>query len=389
MKNSKLIKIIIFILIFSLTASFAESKKKEKPAYKFKILKQLPATPVKHQGSTGTCWIFSANSFLESELIKAGFGEIDLSEMFIARHAYTDKAKQFVYMHGDANFSSGGQFHDVLDQMKKHGVAPENVFSGKLKGQFRHNHGELATILRGFLDGVVKRRGKKLTPVWMDAFQAILDIYLGKHPGEFDYKGKKFTPESLLKSMPLDPDDYIEITSYSHHPFYEKFRLEIPDNWSYNRNYYNVPIDELLEIASNAISSGYTYGWDADVSDTFFSKDKMDVALVPEKDWDKWTKKEQKDKISKPVTEKNVTQEMRQISFENWNTTDDHLMHIVGSAADQNNNKFFLMKNSWGTDREFKGFHYISEAYFKLHTICIIVNKNALTDEMKNKLGIK
>ena len=189
--------------------------------------------------------------------------------------------------------------------------------------------------------------------------------------------------------MPLNPDDYIEIASYSHHPFYKKFRLEITDNWSYDRNYYNVPIDELLEIATNTINSGYTYGWDADVSDKFFSKDKMDVALVPEKDWERWTKKEQKDKITKPVKEKNVTQEMRQISFNNWNTTDDHLMHIVGTAVDQNNNKYFLMKNSWGTDREYKGYFYISEAYFKLHTICIIVNKNALPGEMKNKLGIK
>ncbi len=389
MKYSTLTKIIIFILIFTVTASFSESKKKEKIAYKFKITKQLPATSVKHQGSTGTCWIFSANSFLESEILRAGGGEVDLSEMFIARHAYTDKARRFVYMHGDANFSSGGQFHDVTDQIRKYGIVPENIFSGKLKGQFRHNHGELATILRGFLDGVIKRRGKKLTPVWMDAFQAILDIYLGKHPREFVYKEKTYTPETFFKSLHINMDNYIEITSYSHHQFYKKIRLEIPDNWSYDRNYYNVPMNELLDIASDAIKSGYTFGWDADMSDKFFSKDKMDVALVPEKNWEKWTKKEQKDKILKPVKEKIVTQEMRQESFNNWTTTDDHLMHITGTAIDQNNKRFFLMKNSWGTDRKYKGFHYISEEYFKLRTICLLVNKNSLTDEMRNKLGIK
>jgi len=389
LKNSTLTKIIIFILIFTVSASFSESKKKEKAAYKFKITKQLPATKVKDQGRTGTCWIFSAHSFLESEILRAGGGETDLSEMFIARHAYTDKASRFVYMHGDANFSSGGQFHDVIDQIRNYGIVPENIFSGKLKGQFRHNHGELATILRGFLDGVIKRRGKKLTPVWMDAFQAILDIYLGKHPAEFTYKEKTYTPETFLKSLQIKMEDYIEITSYSHHPFYKKFRLEIPDNWSYDHNYYNVRMNDLLDIASVSIENGYTFGWDADMSDKFFSKDKIDVALVPEKEWDRWTKKEQKEKILKPVKEKNVTQEMRQEAFNNWTTTDDHLMHIIGTAVDQNNKRFFLMKNSWGTDRKYKGFHYISEEYFKLRTICLLVNKNSLTDDMKNKLGIK
>ncbi|MEN8155142.1 MAG: C1 family peptidase [Acidobacteriota bacterium] len=389
MKHSVLIKITIFILIFTLTTSISEPKKKEKDAYRFKIIQKLPVTKVKSQGSTGTCWIFSATSFLESEILRAGGKEVDLSEMFIARHAYTDKARRFVYMHGDANFSSGGQFHDVIDQIKKHGIVPESIFTGKLKGQFRHNHGELTTILRGFLDGVIKRKGKKLTPVWMDAFQAILDIYLGKDPGEFVYEEKTCTPESFNKSLPIDPDDYIEITSYSHHPYYKKFRLEIPDNWSYDRNYYNVPMEELLDIALNSLENGYTFGWDADVSDKFFAKDRMDVALVPEKDWERWTKKEQKEKIKKPVKEKVITPEMRQDAFENWDSTDDHLMHIMGTAVDQNNNNYFLMKNSWGTDRKYKGFHYISEAYFKLRTICLMINKNSLTDEMKNKLGIK
>ncbi len=389
MKNSAIIKTIIFILVFVLSVSITESKKKEKDAYKFKIIQNIPATSVKYQGRSGTCWIFSTISFLESEILKAGFGKKDLSEMFIARHAYTDKAKQFVYMHGNANFSSGGQFHDVLDQIKKYGIVPESVFSGKLEGQYNHNHGELATILRGFLEGVIKRKGKKLTPVWMKAFQAILDIYLGKHPEKFTYEKRSYTPKSFLQSLHIKPDDYIEITSYTHHPFYKKFRLEVPDNWSYNESYYNIPMDELYELALKTLDKGYTFSWDTDVSDNFFSKDKIDVALVPKKDWEKMTKKERKAKILKPVEEKTITQEMRQTAFNNWTTTDDHLMHVVGVAIDQNNKKFFLIKNSWGTDRKYKGFHYVSESYFKLHTICIALNKNALSDEMKNKLGIK
>ncbi len=389
MKNSNLTKILIFILIFTVSFSISEAKKKEKSAYKFTITNKLPATEVKNQGSTGTCWIFSSISFLESEILHGGYGNTNLSEMFIARHAYTDKARQFIYMHGAANFGPGGQFHDVIDQIRKHGIVPENVFSGKLRGQFKHNHGELGAILNGFLKGVIQRRGKKLTPVWMDALQAILDIYLGKTPEKFKYKEKTYSPETFLKSLPIDPDNYIEITSYSHHPFYKKFRLEVPDNWSYNENYYNVPMDELLDIASNTLKNGFTFGWDADMSDRFFSKDKIDVALVPAKEWEKMTKAEQKAKILKPVKEKVVTQEMRQDSFNNWTTTDDHLMHIIGTAVDQNNKRFFLMKNSWGTDRKYKGYHYISEEYFKLRTICIMLNKNSLTKEMKDKLGIK
>ena len=227
-----------------------------------------------------------------------------------------------------------------------------------------------------------------MTPVWMKAFQAILDIYLGISPNDFSFKNIKYTPKSYFKSLNLNPDDYIEITSYTHHPYYKKCRLEVPDNWSYDRNYYNVPINELVEIVKNSLENGYTFVWDADVSEKFFSKDRIDVALVPDKDWELMTRKERKAKIKKPVLEKSITQEMREDTFNNWSTTDDHLMHIIGTASDQNGKLYFIMKNSWGTDHEYKGYYYISIPYFRLKTICIGINKNSLSNDMKKKLGI-
>jgi len=386
--NKKLNFILITIIAVLLTFSTSLIAKKVKPAYKFKVIKKLPATSVKSQGRTGTCWIFSSISYLESEILRKGGPVTDLSEMFIARYSYIDKAKQYIYMHGMANFGPGGQFHDVTDQIRKHGIAPEKIYPAKLKGQYRHNHGELGAVLDGFLGAVLKRRGKRLTPVWMKAFAAILNVYLGTPPEKFSYKGKEYTPKEFSESVKLDPDEYIEITSYTHHPFYKKCRLEIPDNWTYNEDYYNVPIDELFEIVKNSIDKGYTFVWDADVSEKFFSKDRMDVSLVPEKEWDLMTKKEQKSKVKKPIKEKIITQEMRQESFDNWTTTDDHLMHIVGTASDQNGKLYFIMKNSWGTDRKYKGYFYVSVPYFKLKTICVTVNKHSLSDEMKKKLGI-
>lgn len=387
MKN-KLSSALVLSFILLLTFSAFLISKKDRPAYKFKVIKKLPATSVKDQGRTGTCWIFSSMSFFESEILRKGGPETDLSEMFIARYSYIDKAKQYVYMHGRANFGPGGQFHDVVDQVKKHGLVPESIYPAKLKGQFRPNHGELGAVLDGFLGAILKRRGEKLSPVWMKAFASILNVYLGTPPEKFIFKDKEYTPMEFFESTEINPDDYIEITSYTHHPFYKKCRLELPDNWSYNENYYNVPIEDLFNIVNNSISNGYTFIWDADVSEKFFSKDRIDVSLIPEKGWNLMTREEQKSKIKKPVKEKVITQKMRQESFENWTTTDDHLMHITGTASDQNGKKYFIMKNSWGTDHKYKGYFYISIPYFKLKTICIIVNKNSIPGPIKQKMGI-
>lgn len=386
--NSKKFNLIILLLAVVILFSPAIAKKKKKTAYIFKDIIRLPATTMKSQGSTGTCWIFSSISFIESEILRKGGKELDLSEMFIARNSYPHKASQYVYMHGMANFGPGGQFHDVLDQIRDHGLVPDSIYPGKLKNQFRHNHGELGSVLDGFLKGVIKRRGRKLTPYWMKAMNSILDVYLGKIPESFSFGGKSYTPQKFRDELGINPDNYIEITSYTHHPFYKKFRLEVPDNWSFDRNYYNVPIDELVEIVKESLKKGYTFVWDADVSEKFFSKDRTDVAVVPEKEWERKTRKEREAKIKKPVKEKTITQEMRQESFENWTTTDDHLMHITGLTKDQRGKEFFIMKNSWGTDHKYKGYYYVSIPYFRLKTICIGIHKATLTDEMKKKLGI-
>jgi bleomycin hydrolase len=395
-------KLIAFLLIFSLIPINALAKKKskkEKPAYEFTIIKELKRTPVKSQWRTGTCWIFSAVSFLESELLRAGKEELDLAEMFVARHAYPHKALSYVRLHGQANFGQGGQFHDVIDQIKRHGIVPEIEYAGLNIDEKKHNHSEMSSVLSGMLDGVLKRRGRRLTPKWMEAFEAVLDVYLGKAPEKFDYKGKTYTPQSFVSDyLQLNLDDYIEITSYTHHPFYKKCRLEVPDNWTFNSDYYNVPLDDLEKIVYEALDKGYTVAWDADVSDKGFSPnnketlkiyDAVDYAIVPLKDWEDQTKAENKEKFTHPVKEKEITPGIRQKSFENFNTTDDHLMHIVGIAKDQTGKKFFYVKNSWGTDRRYKGYNYVSMPYFRLHTIAIMINKNALPAEIKTKLEIE
>lgn len=402
MKSKKLTKLIVPLLIFTLIPLSGTAKKKdkeEKPPYVFTILKELKRTPVKNQARTGTCWVFSAISFLESELLRMGKEEMDLSEMFVVRHTYPDKALSYIRLHARANFGQGGQFHDVIDQVKRHGIVPENVYPGMNIGEKRHNHSEMASVLNAILDTVLNRRDRRLTPKWMEAFEAVLDVYLGKSPDSFTYKGQTYTPRSFVKDyLQLNLDDYIEITSYTHYPFDKKCRLEVPDNWSFNSDYYNVPIDDLEKIVDDSINEGYSVAWDADVSDRGFSPkdkeslkvyDRPDYAIVPLKDWEDQTKAESKEKFSKPVKEKEITQEIRQKSFENFTTTDDHLMHIVGIAEDQTGSKFYLVKNSWGTDRRYKGYNYVSRSYFRLHTICIMINKNALPSELKTKMGIE
>jgi len=386
-KNKRFMKKFSFVLSILILIPFLMlSKTKQKDPYVFKTIKRLKSTSVKSQGRTGTCWAFATISFIESEALRNGKKDLDLSEIFVVRNAYVDKAKQFIFMHGRTNFGQGGQAHDVIDQLRKHGIVPESVYSGKLKGQKKHNHSEVSAILNSMMNTYAKMR--KLSNVWLNAFNSILDVYFGKIPESFEYNGKKYTPMSYFKELGLNLDDYIELTSYTHHPFYKKMRLEVPDNWSFNSNYYNVPMNVLYDITYNAILKGYTICWDADVSERFFSKDGMSVALVPEKDWDDMSKKERMKKITKPIKEKTITQEMRQKTFENWSTTDDHLMHIVGIAKDQNNHKYFIIKNSWGTDNKYKGYYYVSESYFKLKTIAIMINKNSLNPDIREKIGI-
>ncbi len=392
MKSRVLLVLLIISLLFTMPFNSEAKKKKksDKPVYKFTTEKEIKAVSVKSQGRTGTCWSFATISFLESEVLrKTGIKDIDLSEMYIVRNVYNRKAKNFVRLHGLTNFSQGGQAHDVTDQIKLSGLVPESIYSGKKIGEKRHNHAELATILTAFVKGIIKRKGKRLTPRWLEAFNGILDVYLGENIKDFMYKGKKYTPESFVSDyLKLDMNDYIELTSSTNIPFYTKFRQLLPDNWTADANYYNVPIDVLKKIVDDSIEKGYSVCWDSDMSDRYFNYDRKGWAIVPEKDYEDLSKKEKKEKIKKPVKEMVVTQEIRQKHYDNYTTTDDHLMHLIGIAKDQTGKKFYIIKNSWGKDNTYKGYYYVSEAYLKLRTINIMVNKEVLSKELKEKLNL-
>lgn len=377
----KITKVLLSALLALSVLVFAEDDKKKIP-HEFKMVKEVKTSPVISQGSTGTCWDFATTSFIESELFRMGKGFIDVSEMYTVRMRYPFKTENYVRYHGKVNFGQGGQAHDVMDVIREFGMVPHEVYEGKVWDQERHNHNELAAVLKGMIDGVIKR--KRPTPVWKEAVSKVLDVYLGEVPEKFEYDGKTYTPKSFAKELGINPDDYVELTSYTHHPFYKPFVLEIPDNYDYSY-YYNLPIDELMKVYDNAIETGYSVAFDGDVSDKFFFG-KKGYAVVPEDD--------SETESDEPEKEKQVTQEMRQEHFDNFKISDDHLMHITGIAENQEGTKFYLTKNSWGTEskgkeRQFKGYWYMSEQYVKLATIAIMVHKDAIPADIKSKLGIK
>ncbi len=377
----KLTSIILLVLLIQVVSA----QKIEKENFDFKEVKILKTTSVKSQDRTGTCWCFATTSFLETELIRIGKGEFDLSEMFFIRNAFETKALNYVRFHGKTNFSQGGQAHDVLNEIAENGIVPESVYSGKVYGQEIHNHSEQTSVLKGMLDGVIK--GRKPTPVWKNAYCAALDAYLGEVPVSFTFGGKTYTPESFAKYLGINPDDYIELTSYSHNPYYESFVLEMPDNWSYD-GYYNLPVDDLIEVMKKAIKAGYSVAWDGDMSDKGFSH-KNGVAIVPETDWEDMSDEVKDSVFVKPGKEKQITQEMRQEAFANYTVTDDHLMHLTGLAKDKNGTYYFLTKNSWGPDsNDFGGYLYMSESFVRLHTMAFMIHKDALPGDIKEKLGI-
>lgn len=383
--------LLLFIPLLSFSQEENEKAEDEKRPYQFTVDYQIPHTPVKNQASTGTCWCFSTVSFLEAEFLRQSGEQIDLSEMFVVRNTYPQKAENFIRLHGNATFGQGGQSHDVIDQIRLFGIVPDEIYPGMLIDEIKHNHGEMFAVLNSILDGTIKAGRKRLTPRWKDAFVKVLDVYLGEPPVDFDFKGKKYTPKSFAeKYLKLNLDDYIEFTSYSHKPFYEKCRLEVPDNWTFNENYYNVPIEDVEKMIDRAIKNGYSVVWDGDVSEKDFSIRETGYAIVPEKDWDDKTEAEKKEKLTEPAKEKKITQEMRQATFDNYETTDDHLMHIVGIAHDQKGNKFYYTKNSGGIiDRKNDGYIYMSLAYVRLKTIALMVNKQAVSKKMQSKLANK
>lgn len=394
----------LVLLMVASTVGFAQDKKEEEAeGYQFIPVIEIAATPIKDQNRSGTCWSFSSLSFLESELLRNGKPEMDLSEMFVVSKCYSEKADKYVRMHGNTTFAGGGAFHDVIWVLRNYGMVPQEAYSGNVIGEDKPVHGEMDEVLKDFVDGVIKNKNKKLSPVWHEAFDGILNNYLGAIPEKFNYKGAEYTPLSFARNyMGLNPDDYIEIGSYTHHPFYEKFALEVPDNWLWDE-IYNVPVNELIEIIDNALATGYTIAWGADTSDKGFLTKAKGVAVVPDVDitemsdseiskWEKMNEKEQQDelyKLDKPGKEKTITQEMRQIDFDNYTTTDDHGMQIVGTAKDQNGTIYYKIKNSWGEYNDYDGYFYASKAYVALRTTDIMINKNALPKSIAKKLAIK
>jgi bleomycin hydrolase len=388
------------LLIFCNTA--LQAQEKTDSAYQFTLVRELPHTSVKDQFHSGTCWSFAGASFIESELLRIGKPETDLSEMFIVNHCYRDKADRYVRMQGNTNFGSGGLLHDILFVMKNYGLMPESAYPGLNYGEKKHVHGEVDNLLKNMVTSVVQNRNHKISTAWTLAFDKSADAYFGDIPDEFMYEGKKYTPKTFLSDFAggINPDDYVEITSFSHHPFYQQFILEVPDNWLWEKM-YNVPLNDLQQIIETSLDKGYTVGWASDTSEKGFATSQKGVAVVPEVDkgdmsnaeikkWDKLSdsdKDKELYKLNKPGKEKIITQEIRQAAFDSQETTDDHAMHIIGLAKDQNGTPYYKVKNSWGPYNSYDGYFYASIPYVRYKTTAILVNKNAVPPEIRKKLG--
>ena len=367
--------------------------------YQFKVVKENAVTSVKNQSSTGTCWSFSGVAFLESELLRMGKGKFNLSEMYIVRRNYEDKALKHARLHGSLNFAPGGSFADVIETLDAYGVMPDEAYHGLHYGSEIHNHGELDKILKSYMDGVIG--ASRLTPVWYKGISGILDSYLGEVPEMFRYNGKEYTPHSFAAELGLKQEDYISLTSFTHHPFYKPFAVEVPDNWRWALS-YNLPVDEMMEVMEQAVMKGYTIAWASDVSEAGFSRD--GIAIVPDEEapenagsdqarWLGLSSRERDAEIRARIgrellKEKEINQEMRQVAFDNYATTDDHGMQIYGIAEDQNGNKFFMVKNSWGETGPYKGYWYVSFPFVSYKTMSIVLHKDALPASIAQKLGL-
>lgn len=371
-------------LVKKLENNKSDSSKKK---FTFTHVIDLENTSVKNQGSSGTCWSYSTNSFLESEMIRLGKKPVDIAELYTARCVYIDKADTYVRMHGDASYGDGGACHDVINMYAKYGAVPQSVYSGLNYGTTKNKFGEMQAILKGMLDAVVSNPNKKLTPNWKKAFRAVLDVYLGEEPSSFTYKGKKYTPRTFADEVVgINPDDYVELASFSDKPYYRQTMLMVPDNWSYDK-VYNVKMNDITYIIDNALEKGYTVTWATDVSEKYFSW-KNGVAFVPEKDWEDMEEDEQKALFNGPKPDRKITTKMRQQAFDDYTTTDDHGMHIVGTAKDQSGKEYYIVKNSWGEKNDYKGYIYVSKPYVLYKTTAFLLHKGGVPKDIRKELEI-
>ena len=396
-------KLLLCTLALCLALGAAAQNPDSVEGYRFTDGKIIRTTPVKNQNRSGTCWCYSTMTMLESEILRAGGPEMHLSEMWIVRHSFMDKAVKYVRLHGELNFAEGGASHDVTEGIKQHGIVPFEVYPGLNYGTDKPDFHELSAVLKAYLDAVIdaSKGSKPLSTAWKRGFNAILDEYFGPCPETFTYEGKEYTPQSFAESLPIKMDDYVDLSSFTHHPFYEQFIIEVPDNWMW-ATVWNLPLDELMQTIDYALENGYTVAWGTDVSEKGFSRTKA-IGIIPEADlegmsgteaekWGKLTAREKEAalyKFDKPGKERKIDQQMRQEAFDNYETTDDHGMVIVGTATDQAGNQYFKVQNSWDVLPPYDGFWYFSRPFVEYKTMSIMVNKNAVPKEIRKKLGWK
>ena len=399
MKSFKSICIFAALLVSGAVVAQSRPAAVSTKDYEFTTVKENPITPVKNQYRSGTCWCFSALSFLESEAIKnKNIKDTtlfpDFSEMYVVRKAYHDRAIKYVRLNGKMNFAAGSDFGDVLEVARDYGLVDQKAYSGLQYGYDLPVQGELDAVLKGYVDAVVKNPNRKLTSVWPKGLDGILDAYMGEIPERFTVNGVSYTPESYVNSFKLNTDDYVGLTSYTHHPFYTAFAMEVEDNWRCTPS-WNVPLDEFMAIIDYAVNNGYTVAWGGDVSEPGFTRDGLAILIDTEakttsgSDQERWVgKAEEKPQEKTTVKELDVTQEIRQQMFDEKTSTDDHGMHLYGIAKDQNGTKYYLIKNSWGETGAYKGIWYMSENFVKGKTLNIVVNKKAIPANIKKKLGL-